>query len=88
MGGLFERIASTCFINGNDLSIHREVFAEELGQQAVFAEMTEHNPRPAELALLGKDLDGEEIHTFVPNYIRLAEAEAKWLEKQKKTGTQ
>ncbi len=73
---------------GNDLSIHREVFAEELGQQAVFAEMTEHNPRPAELALLGKDLDGEEIHTFVPNYIRLAEAEAKWLEKQKKTGTQ
>lgn len=67
---------------GNDLAIHREVF-EQLGEQAVFAEITEHNPRPSELALLGRDLEGEEIHSFVPNYIRLAEAEAKWLEKEK-----
>lgn len=68
---------------GNDLSLHREAFEQELGDQAFFAEITEHNPRPAELALLGRDLEGEEIHSFVPNYIRLAEAEAKWLEKEK-----
>lgn len=68
---------------GTDLVIHRQRIEEILGQQAVFAEMTEHNPRPAELALLGKDKPGEDVHSFVPNYIRLAEAEAKWLESQK-----
>lgn len=65
---------------GNDVQIHRPVIEAAMGQQALFAEKTEHNPRPAELALLGKDKPGEDIHSFVPNYIRLAEAEAKWLE--------
>jgi tRNA threonylcarbamoyladenosine biosynthesis protein TsaB len=65
---------------GNDLQIHRAVLKEILGSQAVFAALSEQNPRPAELALLGKDMQGEDIHSFVPNYIRLAEAETKWLE--------
>lgn len=65
---------------GNDLPMHQSILQEELGEQAFFAKITEQNPRPAELALLGMDLPGEEIHSFVPNYIRLAEAEAKWLE--------
>jgi tRNA threonylcarbamoyladenosine biosynthesis protein TsaB len=65
---------------GNDLPIHQAHLEKALGTQARFASMTEHNPRPAELALLGKDKAGEDLHSFVPNYIRLAEAEAKWLE--------
>jgi tRNA threonylcarbamoyladenosine biosynthesis protein TsaB len=65
---------------GNDLPLHQAAIEAALGSQAVFAAGTEHNPRPAELALLGKDKPGEDIHSFVPNYIRLAEAEAKWLE--------
>jgi tRNA threonylcarbamoyladenosine biosynthesis protein TsaB len=65
---------------GNDLNIHRPTIEEILGDQAAFAEVTENNPRPSELALLGKDKPAEDIHSFVPNYIRLAEAEAKWLE--------
>ncbi len=65
---------------GNDLPIHKAKIEELLGTQAIFANMTEQNPRPAELAWLGKDQPGEDIHSFVPNYIRLAEAEAKWLE--------
>ncbi|MDR6120604.1 tRNA threonylcarbamoyladenosine biosynthesis protein TsaB [Bacillus sp. SLBN-46] len=65
---------------GNDLPIHKAKIEEVLGSKAIFASMTEHNPRPAELALLGKDLAGDDLHSFVPNYIRLAEAEAKWLE--------
>lgn len=64
---------------GNDLDIHRHTIEDILGSHALFAEMTENNPRPSELALLGKDQPGENIHSFVPNYIRLAEAEAKWL---------
>ena len=65
---------------GNDLPLHQAVIKDTLGSQAVFAAITEHNPRPSELAILGKDKQGEDIHSFVPNYIRLAEAEAKWLE--------
>ncbi|MDQ1148015.1 tRNA threonylcarbamoyladenosine biosynthesis protein TsaB [Bacillus sp. SORGH_AS 510] len=65
---------------GNDLPIHQAKIEEVLGSKAIFASVTEHNPRPAELGLLGKDYAGEDLHSFVPNYIRLAEAEAKWLE--------
>lgn len=65
---------------GNDLPIHREVIEKGLGEKAIFAEVTEHNPRPSELGLLGKNRPAEEIHKFVPNYIRLAEAEVKWME--------
>jgi tRNA threonylcarbamoyladenosine biosynthesis protein TsaB len=65
---------------GNDLPLHQATIEAALGSQAVFAASSEHNPRPSELALLGKDKPGEDIHSFVPNYIRLAEAEAKWLE--------
>jgi tRNA threonylcarbamoyladenosine biosynthesis protein TsaB len=65
---------------GNDLQIHRTKIEELVGSKALFASITEQNPRPSELALLGKDKQGEDVHSFVPNYIRLAEAEAKWLE--------
>ncbi|MFP5110459.1 tRNA (adenosine(37)-N6)-threonylcarbamoyltransferase complex dimerization subunit type 1 TsaB [Neobacillus sp. C211] len=70
----------TILFVGNDLPLHQAAIEAALGSQAVFAASTEQNPRPSELALLGKDKPGEDIHSFVPNYIRLAEAEAKWLE--------
>ncbi|MDQ0273861.1 tRNA (adenosine(37)-N6)-threonylcarbamoyltransferase complex dimerization subunit type 1 TsaB [Cytobacillus purgationiresistens] len=68
---------------GNDLPIHQAVLKETLGDKAVFANITQQNPRPAELAFLGRDKEAEDIHSFVPNYIRLAEAESKWLEANK-----
>ncbi|KOP78183.1 tRNA (adenosine(37)-N6)-threonylcarbamoyltransferase complex dimerization subunit type 1 TsaB [Cytobacillus solani] len=79
---LKERSDKVLFI-GNDLPLHRKTFEEIIGTQAVFAEITEHNPRPAELALLGRDKEAEDIHSFVPNYIRLAEAEANWIKANK-----
>ncbi|MEH7524314.1 tRNA (adenosine(37)-N6)-threonylcarbamoyltransferase complex dimerization subunit type 1 TsaB [Bacillus sp. JJ1503] len=68
---------------GNDLPLHQPILKDLLGDQAVFAEITEQNPRPSELALLGRDKEGEDIHSFVPNYIRLAEAETNWLKANK-----
>jgi tRNA threonylcarbamoyladenosine biosynthesis protein TsaB len=68
---------------GNDLPLHKEVIKQGLGEKAFFAEMTEQSPRPAELGLLGKNKPAEDLHQFVPNYIRMAEAEAKWLEANK-----
>jgi tRNA threonylcarbamoyladenosine biosynthesis protein TsaB len=69
---------------GNDLPLHQNTIEQQLGEKAAFASITEYNPRPAELALLGTERQGEDIHSFVPNYIRLAEAEAKWLEAKAK----
>jgi tRNA threonylcarbamoyladenosine biosynthesis protein TsaB len=68
---------------GNDAPIHFKMFKQVLGDKAIMAEMTEHNPRPAELGKLGLSAKEESVHTFTPNYIRLAEAEAKWLEQEK-----
>lgn len=68
---------------GNDLSIHKGVLANIMDDQARFATYTENNPRPGELAQLGIHREAVDVHTFVPNYIRLAEAEAKWLEGKK-----
>ncbi|TCN18104.1 tRNA (adenosine(37)-N6)-threonylcarbamoyltransferase complex dimerization subunit type 1 TsaB [Mesobacillus foraminis] len=75
-------LSQNILIAGNDLPLHQDILKEILGDKAVFAEITEHNPRPAELALLGRNKPDEDPHHFVPNYIRLAEAEAKWLESQ------
>lgn len=69
---------------GHDASIHQEALKEILGDLAFFAPPSLYNPRPGELALLGRDQDEEDVHQFVPNYARLAEAEAKWLEAQEK----
>jgi len=70
---------------GNDVSIHEDSLKAILDNQAHYAPITIQIPRPGELALIGKDLEEEEIHTFVPNYARLAEAEAKWKENLKKS---
>lgn len=74
---------SRILFTSNDLKLHEEVIKEELGDKAIFAAITEQNPRPAELAFLGRDKEAVDLHTFVPNYIRLAEAEANWLKAQK-----
>ncbi|MBO1628400.1 tRNA (adenosine(37)-N6)-threonylcarbamoyltransferase complex dimerization subunit type 1 TsaB [Bacillus arachidis] len=69
---------------GNDVEQHKETIVEYLGDQAVFASCTKNNPRPSELAFLGLQKEEQSVHTFVPSYLRLAEAETKWLESQKK----
>lgn len=74
---------SRILFTSNDLHLHENVIKEGLGDKAVFAAITELNPRPAELALLGRDKESVDLHSFVPNYIRLAEAEANWLKSQK-----
>ncbi|PLS17210.1 tRNA (adenosine(37)-N6)-threonylcarbamoyltransferase complex dimerization subunit type 1 TsaB [Bacillus sp. M6-12] len=67
---------------GNDVNIHNETLINILGNQAFFLPDHLGNPRPSELAYIGLKKEPVNTHTFVPNYIRLAEAEAKWLEQQ------
>ncbi|KPB03459.1 tRNA (adenosine(37)-N6)-threonylcarbamoyltransferase complex dimerization subunit type 1 TsaB [Bacillus sp. CHD6a] len=81
--GLKDRQEPVLFI-GNDVHLHKETIIEYLGELAHFAQVSEHNPRPSELAFLGLKREAEDAHSFVPNYTRLAEAEAKWLESKEK----
>ena len=66
------------------MHLHQESIRSILGETAVvIADEAFHNPRPSVLAFLGADRPAEDVHQLVPNYIRLAEAEVKWLEGQK-----
>lgn len=68
---------------GQDLNIHGQTIKDTLGDQAFFATAGEQNPRPGELALLAGQRDpAESVHSFVPEYLQLAEAESKWLASQ------
>lgn len=70
-----------CLLIGEDASIHQDVFAKNLSKNLHLSTITNNIPRPGEMGLMARDIKEEEIHTFVPNYIRLAEAEMKWREK-------
>lgn len=74
---------------GDDVSIHKEQILQVLGSQAVFTTPPFQMPRPSVIGWLAKDKaeQGKEdnLFDFAPAYLQLAEAEAKWLEKQKLT---
>ncbi|GGP16720.1 tRNA (adenosine(37)-N6)-threonylcarbamoyltransferase complex dimerization subunit type 1 TsaB [Oceanobacillus neutriphilus] len=66
-----------------DTEAFKELITEYLQDKAVFADKSFQLPRAAHLALLGEDREAGSVHTLVPNYLRLAEAEANWQKKQK-----
>ena len=68
---------------GNDVSLHEEYLKEALGDLAVFT--NQNNQRPSELAYFSLvEQQVESAHHFVPEYLRLAEAEANWIANQQK----
>ncbi|MFC0562152.1 tRNA (adenosine(37)-N6)-threonylcarbamoyltransferase complex dimerization subunit type 1 TsaB [Halalkalibacter alkalisediminis] len=76
-----ENLGEPVLFIGQDVELHRSLIEEKLGDHAHFALGAMALPRAAELARLGNDQKNRETtvtHTFVPNYIQLAEAEAKW----------
>lgn len=82
LNGLKQQPKPILFL-GQDLDKHSETIKETLGNQAVFAAAGEQNPRPGELALIASRRDpAQSVHTFVPEYLQLAEAESKWLASQ------
>jgi len=68
---------------GNDVSLHEDYLKEALGDLAVFT--NQNNQRPSELAYFSlSEKEAESVHHFVPEYLRLAEAEANWIANQQK----
>ncbi|MFC0472417.1 tRNA (adenosine(37)-N6)-threonylcarbamoyltransferase complex dimerization subunit type 1 TsaB [Halalkalibacter kiskunsagensis] len=72
---------------GQDVELHRSMILDMLQEQAHIAKGSMMLPRPAELANLGQIMANENsTHTFVPNYLQLAEAEANWQKAQREKG--
>lgn len=70
------------------LSPHIEQFqqqiVDEIEEFAIIPEGPFHLPKPAHLAMVGLNQSPDPVHSLVPNYLRLAEAEANWLKAQGK----
>lgn len=69
------------------MSPHMEVFLElieaEDNEQLRIAPQAMHLPRPVNLIMLQNNENAAETHGVAPNYLRITEAEAKWLANQK-----
>jgi tRNA threonylcarbamoyladenosine biosynthesis protein TsaB len=74
---LEERNEPVLFV-GQDVELHLSHIKDKLGELAHFTVGSMELPRAAELARLGIDQLVTDTHAFVPNYLQLAEAEAKW----------
>ncbi|MFC3041640.1 tRNA (adenosine(37)-N6)-threonylcarbamoyltransferase complex dimerization subunit type 1 TsaB [Virgibacillus xinjiangensis] len=66
-----------------DIAKHGERIRQYFGDLAVIPDAPYHMPKAGHLALAAMGKEKDDKHTLVPNYLRLAEAEAKWLEAQK-----
>lgn len=66
-----------------DIEKFRESINDTLGELAVIPETPYHLAKPSFLALAGIGKEPDDTHSLTPNYLRLAEAEVKWLKAQK-----
>lgn len=72
---------------GEGVTKHEEQIRESLGSRAVFGDALAHQPRGAKLGYLAWKTWTEhvqETHSLAPEYLQLAEAERKWLDKSAK----
>lgn len=65
------------------ISQYEEIIQAYLKDLAIIPESPYHIPRPSHLVLASINEKADHPHTLVPNYLRLAEAEANWLKKHK-----
>ncbi|OEG00257.1 tRNA (adenosine(37)-N6)-threonylcarbamoyltransferase complex dimerization subunit type 1 TsaB [Vulcanibacillus modesticaldus] len=84
---LLQQTQEAVLFVGDDVELHHENIYQELGDMVSFSSSAFNIPRPSVIGLIAKEryLNGkrDDIYDFSPSYLQLAEAEAKWLEKQK-----
>ena len=66
-----------------DIALHKAAIMDKMGELAIIPEDPSHLARPANLALVGLDMESNQTHALTPNYLRLAEAEVNWQKAQK-----
>lgn len=71
---------------GTDVALHEQIIKELLNEQAVIAPVQFNLPRASSLIYAAEQMENQEdVHHFVPEYRRIAEAEANWLKAQRKS---
>ncbi|WP_138420895.1 tRNA (adenosine(37)-N6)-threonylcarbamoyltransferase complex dimerization subunit type 1 TsaB [Aquibacillus sediminis] len=65
-----------------DIHLHHETITTYMGDLAIIPDGPIHLPKASYLAQAGMYKEASSVHTLTPNYLRLAEAEAKWLAEQ------
>lgn len=66
-----------------DMNLYQSMIQENMDSFATIPSSSFHLAKPSRLAFAALTKTPDPIHTLTPNYLRLAEAEAKWLRKQK-----
>ncbi|WP_438313252.1 tRNA (adenosine(37)-N6)-threonylcarbamoyltransferase complex dimerization subunit type 1 TsaB [Sporosarcina sp. FA9] len=70
---------------GKDTAMHEENLVETFGDRAVIAPFYTNLPRASSLIHIAEQAsESEDVHSFVPEYRRIPEAEANWLKEQGK----
>lgn len=64
------------------IDLYKELILEHLGNVAIIPEDVYHISKPSHLELAARHKQPDDTHLLVPNYLRLAEAEAKWMKEQ------
>lgn len=77
---LLTHISDQVIIAGNISPVLKEYISERLGDRAIFASVDLNFARASTLVKLALNEAGENAAQFVPTYLKLAEAESKWLE--------
>ncbi|MFZ0370084.1 MAG: tRNA (adenosine(37)-N6)-threonylcarbamoyltransferase complex dimerization subunit type 1 TsaB [Halobacillus sp.] len=67
-----------------DIQVYEDMVRDTLGEQAVIPAGPYHFARPSLIAFAAQRKEPDSLHELVPNYLRLPEAEAKWLAQQEK----
>lgn len=67
---------------GEDGQKFAPLFSERLGQELAVLPLSQALPSAYQLALIGKDLDSQDVHQFTPSYLKLTEAEENWIKDQ------
>lgn len=75
-----KQLAAPLQLLGEDVEKHSETVKEVLSDALIELPMSRQYTRASILTEMALDLEPESVHTFEPNYIRLAEAEQKWME--------
>lgn len=81
-----ESLGQPVLFVGMDVTIHWEQIKEVLGEKVQRVNAAFDLPSAAVLIEMAKKMEPSEVHTVVPEYLRITEAEANWMKEQKKNG--
>lgn len=82
-----DKVEGSILFLGSGAEVNQELLQQALGNRARFGQVVDHLPRGFHIMNLGQHyweqrVEGEAIHQFAPEYLRLAEAEANWIAQQ------